>query len=69
MFDDIGGKIKTQFAYRRFKENIPGSQPQEMRLTLPAFFAAASTAAKCSGILAWVSKLSTTLYMEAYCGV
>ena len=35
----------------------------------PLFFAAASTSSKCSGILAWVSKLSTTLNNSAYFGV
>ena len=57
------------FAYKRFRENIPGSQPTEIIATCPPFFAASSTAAKCSGILAWVSKLSTTLKYSAYLGV
>ena len=37
--------------------------------TLPAAFAALSTFSKCSGILAWVSKLSTTLKCFTYSGV
>ena len=45
-------------AYRRFSENIPGSQPTEIILTLFPAFAAASTFAKYSGIFACVSKLS-----------
>ena len=53
----------------RFKENMPGSQPTEMIPTCPLSFAAASTSSKCSGILAWVSKLSTTLNSFAYFGV
>ena len=48
-------------AYRRFNENIPGSQPTEMIPTCPPDFAALSTFAKYSGILAWVSKLSIVL--------
>ena len=60
---------RMQFAYRRLRENIPGSQPQEINATLPAAFAAASTFAKCSGMRAWVSKLSTTLKSFAYSGV
>ena len=57
------------FAYIRFKENIPGSQPTEIMPICPLSFAAASTFAKCSGILAWVSKLSTTWNILAYFGV
>ncbi|ODR43372.1 hypothetical protein BEI60_00850 [Eisenbergiella tayi] len=56
-------------AYRRFRENIPGSQPQDMIPTFPLFFASASTAAKCSGIFAWVSKLSITWKYPANSGV
>ena len=41
----------------------------EMTLIFPAFFDASSTFLKCSGILAWVSKLSTTLKSAAYSGV
>ena len=48
-----------------FRENMPGSQPAEMRAMCPLSFAAASTFSKCSGMEAWVSKLSTTLNMEA----
>ena len=40
-----------------------------MSATWPVSRAAASTLAKCSGILAWVSKLSTTLKYFAYSGV
>ena len=35
-----------QFAYSLFKENMPGSQPAEIRAVCPLSFAAASTAAK-----------------------
>ena len=44
-----------------FREFEASTQPTDIIATLPDFFAAASTAAKCSGIFAWVSKLSTTL--------
>ena len=57
------------FAYIRFKENIPGSQPTEIIPTCPLSFADLSTFSKCSGILACVSKLSTTLNIFAYFGV
>ena len=40
-----------------------------MMPTFPPFLAAASTAAKCSGIFACVSKLSTTLKFSANSGV
>ena len=58
-----------QLAYRRFSENRPGSQPQEMSAHVPASRAAASTFAKCAGMLACVSNESTTLYSAAYFGV
>ena len=58
-----------QLAYRRFSENRPGSQPQEMSAQVRALRAAASTFAKCVGMLACVSNESTTLYSAAYFGV
>src|SRR5699024_7656483 len=53
----------------RFKEKSPGSQPVAITPRLLFALAAASTAAKCSGTLAWVSKLSTTTNCCTYCGV
>ena len=50
-------------------ENRPGSQPAEIRATWPEALAAASTAAKCSGMRAWVSKESTVLNRVAAAGV
>ena len=55
-------------AYKRFKENIPGSQPTEIILILFPFFEALSIAAKYSGIFAWVSKLSIVLKEAATSG-
>ena len=58
------GKIAP--AYILFRENIPGSQPTEIIATFPPAVALASTFAKCSGMFAWVSKLSITLNSSAY---
>ena len=59
--DELRGKT------REFKKRL--EEGATLDDILPEAFAALSTLVKCSGILAWVSKLSTTLYMEAYCGV
>src|SRR5699024_11926494 len=56
-------------AYSRFRENRPGSQPTEIRPTWPFSRQAASTASKCWGIFAWVSKLSMTWKYFAISGV
>ena len=50
-------------------EKSPGSQPIEIIPTFPDSLAALSTFAKCSGILACVSKLSITLNNFANSGV
>jgi hypothetical protein len=60
---------KIALAYNMLSENSPGSHPTEIIATLLPFFAALSTFSKCSGILACVSKLSTTLNKFAHSGV
>ena len=56
-------------AYRRASENMPGSQPPEIKATLPPAFASTSTSAKWAGMFACVSNESTTLNRLAQAGV
>ena len=56
-------------AYTRCKENMPGSQPQEINVAVLASLATLSTLAKCSGIRACVSKESMQLKYFVTIGV
>src|SRR5699024_12825827 len=44
--------LNTASDITRFKENKPGSQPTDITLIFPLFWAASSTFSKCSGISA-----------------
>lgn len=60
---------QNAFGKTRCKENMPGSQPQEINAALPPSLAALLTFSKCSGMRAWVSKLSITVKCLATIGV